>query len=176
MAEAEQQSAPMIDPEKVKAIIQPEVVEPAEAVPGVSMKKQPTAEELGPKEYCWGLGRRKRAVARVRVRPGKGEFTVNKRKLTDYFPNTQDQKEAQLPLTVLEHPDQLDVFVKVHGGGTTGQAGAVKLGLSRALLAAVPSSFSRHRDAGFLTRDSRMVERKKYGQKGARKRFQFSKR
>lgn len=176
MAETEQQSTPLIDPEKVKAIIQPEVVKPAEVVPGVSRKKQPTAEELGPKEYCWGLGRRKRSVARVRVRPGKGEITINNRKLNDYFPNPQDQKEAQLPLTVLEQPNQLDIFVKVHGGGTTGQAGAMKLGLARALLAAVPSTFGRQRDAGFFTRDSRMVERKKYGQKGARKRFQFSKR
>jgi small subunit ribosomal protein S9 len=126
--------------------------------------------------WWWGTGRRKAAVARVRIRPGNGEFQVNKRKLTDFFSETRDHKNI---LTVLEKTNtkgSVDVFVNTNGGGYTGQAGAIILGLGRALSKYDPSLESILRDNGYLSRDPRKVERKKPGQPGARKRFQFSKR
>ena len=139
--------------------------------------RQPTADRLAPNQYNWGTGRRKASVARVRVKLGEGKFIINDKK--DYkvfFPNVRDQKDAAAPLEVTNNLGRYDVFVNVQGGGTTGQAGAVLLGLARALVAADPSTFETLRDKGFLTRDSREVERKKYGFKKARKSFQFSKR
>jgi len=138
--------------------------------------RQPTADQLGPGQFCWGTGRRKSSVARVRIRPGSGKIIVNKHDLPDYFRLLKDQADVRAALKVTENIDKYDVFIKVTGGGTTGQAGAVKLGLARALAAADPKTFDTLGDAGFLTRDSRMVERKKYGYKKARKSFQFSKR
>ena len=126
--------------------------------------------------YIWGTGRRKSAVARVRVRPGDGKFLVNKREVDDYF--TED-KDRQLVRAVLEAVGQLgkmDILANVFGGGHTGQAGAVALGIGRALKVTDSSNEQALRDGGFLTRDPRMKERKKYGQRGARRRFQFSKR
>jgi small subunit ribosomal protein S9 len=126
--------------------------------------------------YWWGTGRRKSSVARVRIKPGKGKLLVNKKKLADYFKREQDRKAVMAPLNTVGGEKSFDVFANVSGGGTTGQAGAVLLGIARALKNYDQSLVSALRDGGHLTRDSRMVERKKPGQAGARKRFQFSKR
>lgn len=138
--------------------------------------RQPTVDQLAPGQYCWGTGRRKSSVARVRLRPGTGKIIINKRELEKYFPRLKDQEDVRAPLASTDNLEKFDVFVNVSGGGSTGQSGAILMGLSRALVSAVPDSFGALRDAGFLTRDSRMVERKKYGLKKARKSFQFSKR
>ena len=127
-------------------------------------------------KYIWGTGRRKKAIARVRVRPGTGTFQVNERDSADFFKHETDRRTILCPLTTVNMIKGWDVFAKVNGGGFVGQAGAVSLGLSRALVKAMPEIEAALRDQGLLTRDARMKERKKYGQKGARKRFQFSKR
>lgn len=126
--------------------------------------------------FFWGTGRRKSSVARVRIRPGKGEMIINKRKLDEYFTQSRDRSNAVAPLKATNTIEGLDVFVNVKGGGTSGQAGAVMLGVARALRKYDESLMGILRETGYLTRDSRMVERKKPGQKGARKKFQFSKR
>jgi len=128
------------------------------------------------KGYFLGTGRRKCAVARVRVKPGAGEFTINGRKADTYFTEEKDRNAILAPLRVTETLGKVDVLVSVSGGGFTGQAGAVMLGVARALKQANPDYEAPLRGAGLLTRDSRMVERKKYGRAGARRRFQFSKR
>ena len=124
----------------------------------------------------YGTGRRKTGVARVFVRPGGGKFEVNGRPVTDYFKNVAWLNAAIEPLKFTNTADQVDVWATAAGGGAGGQAGAVRMGLSRALSVMNPDLRPGLRKNGFLTRDSRMRERKKYGQKGARKRFQFSKR
>jgi small subunit ribosomal protein S9 len=123
-----------------------------------------------------GTGRRKTAVARVRLATGSGKITVNGRAFDTYFPLETLRSTASQPLTVTGTSDKLDVRVNVTGGGPNGQAGAVRHGISRALLQFDANLRSSLKAEGFLTRDSRMKERKKYGQPGARKRFQFSKR
>jgi len=138
--------------------------------------RQPTAANLKENEYCWGTGRRKSAVARVRIRPGKGKVLINKKELDKYFPSLKDRNDVCAPFVAADRADKYDVFITVKGGGTTGQSGAAMLGVARALAAAEPEIFESLRDGGFLTRDGRMVERKKYGKKKARKSFQFSKR
>ena len=127
-------------------------------------------------EQYYGTGRRKRSVARVFLRPGSGKIVINQKDLTEYFKREIYSIIVKQPLEVTDQMDSFDVFATVKGGGTTGQAGALRHGLSRALV-----NFSENlrvplRKAGFLTRDAREVERKKYGMKGARARFQFSKR
>ncbi len=126
--------------------------------------------------YYWGTGRRKTAVARVRIRPGDGKFLVNGREIDAYFPEDRDRKDVTAPLKATSTFGKFDVFANVKGGGPSGQAGAVLLGVARALRKADSTLEHTLRDGGYLTRDSRMVERKKYGQRGARRRFQFSKR
>ncbi|UCD76794.1 MAG: 30S ribosomal protein S9 [Phycisphaerales bacterium] len=126
--------------------------------------------------WWWGTGRRKRAVARVRIRPGTGRFIVNKRDMEEFFNEERDRNQLTAVLEKTNTKGALDVFVNVHGGGYTGQAGAIILGLGRAIRRYDQSLEPILRDNGFLTRDPRKVERKKYGQPGARKRFQFSKR
>jgi small subunit ribosomal protein S9 len=128
------------------------------------------------KEYTWGTGRRKTAIARVRIRRGSGRFLVNKREAKDYFPSERDREVILQPLEAAKAVRNWDVWANVRGGGFAGQAGAVVLGLARALAKALPESEPALRDNGLLTRDARMSERKKPGQPGARKRFQFSKR
>ena len=128
------------------------------------------------KHYFWGTGRRKAAVARVRVRAGTGKFEVNKRALEQFFTQDRDRCDAVAPLKATETFGKVDVFVNVGGGGVTGQAGAIVLGLARALKVANVEYDEVLRAGGYLTRDSRMVERKKYGRRGARRSFQFSKR
>jgi len=139
---------------------------------------KPVRPPKGPDKagFWWGVGRRKTAVARVRIRPGTGKFMVNNREVTSYFSEIRDRKDIAVPLELTKTQGNLDVFVNVRGGGFTGQAGAVKLGLSRALKDYDPTLEPILRDNNMLTRDSRKVERKKYGQSGARRRFQFSKR
>ena len=126
--------------------------------------------------FTWGLGRRKKAVARVRIKPGAGGFLINGRTVEDFFPMIQHQRTAQAPLTDTENAVAYDVFVNVNGGGMTGQAGAVQLGLARALKNINEGLEPLLRENGHLTRDSRAKERKKYGRRGARRGFQFSKR
>ena len=126
--------------------------------------------------WWWGTGRRKAAVARVRIRPGNGEFKINNRKVDEYFTEARDRADAVAPLKVSELTGKMDVFVNVKGGGYMGQAGAVRLGVARALRRYDCTLEDALRDHGYLTRDGREVERKKYGQRGARRRFQFSKR
>lgn len=123
-----------------------------------------------------GTGRRKTSVARVILRPGSGQSKVNGRAWETYFPSDALRAAARQPLQTLELGSQFDLLIRVSGGGITSQSGAVRMGIARALLDYNADLRSRLRAEGFLTRDSRMKERKKYGQKGARKRFQFSKR
>jgi small subunit ribosomal protein S9 len=123
-----------------------------------------------------GLGRRKTSVARVWLKPGTGEWTVNGRKLSDYFPRSSHQTHAEEPLVATGTKGRFDVRVNVNGGGQTGQAGAVRLGVARALIAYDAELRLALREKRMLTRDPREVERKKPGRPGARKRFQFSKR
>ena len=124
----------------------------------------------------YGTGRRKTAVARVYLRQGSGAITVNARSFDEYFPNRVLKMVIRQPLLITETADKFDVYIKVNGGGAAGQAGAIRHGLSRALLEFNPELRGRLKSAGFLTRDAREVERKKYGQPKARRRFQFSKR
>lgn len=123
-----------------------------------------------------GTGRRKSSVARVRVRAGSGKITINNKPLVEYFVNEQDQNMITSTLAAVERSDSLDVLVRVGGGGMTGQSGAVRMGLARALVSYDETMHEALRDGGYLTRDSRMKERKKPGLRGARRGVQFSKR
>lgn len=127
-------------------------------------------------EQYQGTGRRKTAVARVYLRPGKGETKINGLPPEDYFHHAESLIVFKQPLTVLEKESAFDLHVSVFGGGESGQAGAIRHGLARALVKFDDSLIKTMRVNGFLTRDPRMVERKKYGRRGARRRFQFSKR
>ena len=128
-------------------------------------------------EQYWGTGRRKTSVARVRIIPGSDAgITVNKIPIDEYFDRSDHIQAAQRPISHVERTGEFAVHVNVRGGGNTGQAGAISHGLARALVKADESLKPSLKKGGFLTRDPRMVERKKYGQKGARARFQFSKR
>ncbi len=133
----------------------------------------PLANKQG---WFLGTGRRKESVARVFLRPGSGKFTVNGRPVEQYFPNHAWKHDATEALKFTSLAEQVDVVATAKGGGVGGQAGAVRMGLSRAISRFNPELRPALRTNGFLTRDSRMKERKKYGQKGARKRFQFTKR
>lgn len=123
-----------------------------------------------------GTGRRKRAVARIFLRDGKGLITVNGRTFESYFPSEQSRAIVRQPLLATETADKFDILINTSGGGPSGQAGAAKLGIARALIEFNSELRGKLKELGFLTRDARQHERKKYGQKGARKRFQFSKR
>ncbi|MBI1310483.1 30S ribosomal protein S9 [bacterium] len=123
-----------------------------------------------------GTGRRKTSVARVRIKDGDGKFVVNGRDFSEYFSTERDQKMVQEPLTATDTRNSVDVWVRVNGGGTTGQTGAVILGIARALEARNELLHHTLSVGGFLSRDDRMVERKKYGRRKARRSFQFSKR
>ncbi len=128
------------------------------------------------KTQFYGTGKRKTATARVFLIPGSGQFVVNHADYQEYFRGAVNQRLVTEPLTLTETSDKFDVYVNVKGGGTTGQAGAIRLGLARALLDFDQELRLPLKKAGFLRRDPRIKERKKYGQPGARKRFQFSKR
>jgi small subunit ribosomal protein S9 len=122
------------------------------------------------------IGRRKSAVARVYVSRGTGKITINARELGNYFPKATSRYIVNQPLALLKVNENYDFNINVKGGGVTGQAGAIRLGIARALLKLAPNSRKELKVAGFLTRDPRKVERKKYGKSGARKSYQFSKR
>ena len=124
----------------------------------------------------YGTGRRKTSTARVFLRPGNGVITVNRREFADFFPTAVLRTEIKQPLQLTETADKFDVLATVAGGGIAGQAGAIRLGIARALVEYNAELRSRLKKAGLLTRDPRIKERKKYGMAGARKRFQFSKR
>ena len=133
------------------------------------MKKSATVQ-------YYGTGRRKDSVARVYLRPGKGEIVVNKRPVEEYFGRDTLKMILRQPLEITDSLQKFDIIVNVHGGGLSGQAGAIRHGISRALLLATENSRDALKKAGMLTRDSRKVERKKYGQPGSRKKYQYSKR
>ncbi len=126
-------------------------------------------------QFC-ATGRRKTSVARVILRPGEGKLEVNGRPANEYFPSEALRMEIHQPLVETEQAGKFDIFITTHGGGIHGQAGAARLGIARALIIFNAELRPRLRKGGYLTRDPRAKERKKYGQKGARKRFQFSKR
>ena len=127
-------------------------------------------------KYTWGTGRRKNALARVRICMGTGEVKINNREVEEYFPRLIWQSQVYHALKTAGVEGRVDVFVNASGGGLTGQAGAVKLGIARALIKMNPDLRPALKKEGLLTRDPRMVERKKFGQKGARGKRQFSKR
>lgn len=143
-------------------------------IPGPQAASQ--GPQAGRSHYFWGTGRRKTAVARVRIKPGSGKFEIDQRGINEYFFDEQGRKDVMAPLAATNTQDKFDVFVNVRGGGQTGQAGAIMLGIARALVKADAAFEPALRDGKYLTRDSREVERKKPGRPGARKRFQFSKR
>ena len=159
----------------------------ADATEAPEVQTRPLAEPAKPDAggFVWGTGRRKTSVARVRVRPakddGQGEFKISSvnaknRDIDAFFSEPQHRKACVAPLEATGMVGKLDIYVKVTGGGITGQAEAVLLGVARALKGYDPALEQTLRDGGFMTRDAREVERKKYGQRGARRRFQFSKR
>ncbi|MDE3196685.1 MAG: 30S ribosomal protein S9 [Acidobacteriota bacterium] len=127
-------------------------------------------------EQYLGTGRRKSSVARVFLRPGSGKITVNGRPVDNYFPTEAGRVPVLQPLRTVEMNDRFDILILANGGGVSGQAGAIRLGIARALVEFNAELRGALKKAGYLTRDPRQHERKKYGQKGARKRFQFSKR
>ena len=126
--------------------------------------------------FTWGTGRRKSSVARVRIKPGTGNFVINKRQMTDFFPRPDHKFECTSPLNDTDTRERFDIFVNVRGGGLSGQAGAIRMGLARALCKVDETLIADLRSHNHTTRDGRMKERKKYGLRGARRAFQFSKR
>jgi len=150
---------------------------PAEPDPPPSPVAAPKPKKSGPAApFIWGTGRRKASVARVRIRPGEGTYLINNRKVDEFFCLDKDRNSARQPLAITDSLKTYDVFVNVGGGGITGQAGAVLLGLARALVKANPDCEAKLREKNLLRRDPRRVERKKYGLRGARRAYQFSKR
>lgn len=145
----------------------------AEAAADVSPVLRGKIDRFG---VAMGTGRRKTSVARVRIKDGTGKITINGRDISEYFAVERDRAMVLAPVRLLNKEGQVDVMVRVNGGGTTGQTGAIVLGIGRALQGKYPESHQELSSAGYLTRDSRMVERKKYGLRKARRSFQFSKR
>jgi small subunit ribosomal protein S9 len=137
---------------------------------------KPATRPIIPGKPTQTVGRRKQAIVRVRLVPGSGKFTLNGRTLEQYFPNKVHQQLIREPLVTVEKPESFDVFANLHGGGITGQAGALRLAIARALIEVEPDDRPPLKKAGFLTRDPRAKERKKYGLKKARKAPQYSKR
>jgi small subunit ribosomal protein S9 len=184
--EAPAVKAPAVEAPAVKAPAPvAEKVAPVEAPPVIAEAPAPVAEpvvevktSLPPDAQGWwrGTGRRKAAVARVRIKPGEGGFIVNDKSMTDFFNEERDRNDLQNVLEKTNMSGSLDIHVSVKGGGYTGQAGAILLGLARAIRNYDVGHEPTLRANGYLSRDSRKVERKKPGQPGARKRFQFSKR
>jgi small subunit ribosomal protein S9 len=151
------------------------------ATPAQAPRPVKVAKPADKRGWWWGTGRRKTAVARIRLKPGSGAFMIEtpngkKKKPEEYFAEERDRNDCVASLKAVGLEGKFDVVAKVHGGGFMGQAGAVRLAIARALRDYDPSTEAALRSAGFLTRDAREVERKKYGQAGARRRFQFSKR
>ncbi|WP_130345827.1 30S ribosomal protein S9 [Herbihabitans rhizosphaerae] len=160
-----------------------EAVEAVEATDAVETADADAADDAAePKpvrrtaETAQTVGRRKEAVVRVRITPGSGKFSLNGKSLEDYFPNKVHQQLIREPLVVLEKPESFDIRANLNGGGITGQAGALRLAIARALIELDSEDRPALKKAGFLTRDPRVKERKKYGLKKARKAPQYSKR
>lgn len=176
MAEQPKQQEVSVPPaaEQVPAAPAPTPAAPAAEAPAEKPRTAPPLPEGT--LFVRGTGRRKKAIARVRVRPGEGKFLVNERPADEYFKLTRDRHTIRVPLQALHMVGSYDVWARVDGGGYAGQADAVMLGLARALVRAAPDEEAALRGEGLLTRDARMKERKKPGQPGARKRFQYSKR
>ncbi len=187
---------PENDPE-VSAVTEPVVAEPevpetevpSSTLPELTIGSGTVSEAVYDTDYvpaalgkvdrfgvAMGTGRRKTSVARVRIKPGTGEFLINGRQLSEYCAVERDRATVMAPLELVGQAGKVDVSVRVNGGGTTGQAGAIVLGIGRALQGLDPECHHALASAGYLTRDSRMVERKKYGLRKARRSFQFSKR
>ncbi len=167
--------------EAVEAVAAPETTATAETpavADAVATSETPAAPR--PSRAAGGnaqtVGRRKEAVVRVRVVPGTGEFKLNGRTLEEYFPNKVHQQLIREPLVTVDKPDSFDIFANLHGGGISGQAGALRLAIARALVEVDADDRPALKKAGFLTRDARATERKKYGLKKARKAPQYSKR
>jgi small subunit ribosomal protein S9 len=158
--------------EKPAAAEKPDAETPAAEKPSAA----PKPKAKGKKTYFWGTGRRKTSVARVRIRPGTGLFQINGKEVADYFGVERHRQQASSVLAATNTAKKVDVFVNVKGGGPSGQAGATIMGVARALAKMDGSLGPVLRSKGFLTRDARKVERKKYGRRGARRSFQFSKR
>lgn len=148
----------------------------ASAAPEQPVRKFFKSKKLIDNNGAYGTGRRKNSIARVWVRPGNGKVTINSREFTNYFPREFYRKFITSPLTDTNTSGQYDIICTVKGGGSTGQAGAIRHGLARALDCLSEEFHTTLRKNGYLTRDSRIVERKKYGRKKARKKTQFSKR
>ena len=151
----------------------------AEAPPAAAPSQSPSGPAVLPdpeKDWWWGTGRRKTAVARVFLRNGSGTIKVNGREFENYFPNPAARALVKQPLLATETADKFDILATVAGGGVNGQAGAVRLGIARALVGFSADLRGQLKKDGLLRSDSRVKERKKYGLAGARKRFQFSKR
>jgi small subunit ribosomal protein S9 len=137
---------------------------------------KPATRPVIPGKPTQTVGRRKQAIVRVRLMPGSGKFTLNGKSLEQYFPNKVHQQLIREPLTTVDKPESFDIFANLRGGGITGQAGALRLAIARALIEVEPDDRPPLKKAGFLTRDPRVKERKKYGLKKARKAPQYSKR
>jgi len=152
------------------------VAESAAAESQTAVASVPIADPPEGKLFWHGTGRRKTSVARVRLRPGEGKILINGREVDSYFTQDKDRAAVRSPLNAASLLDRVDVWANVTGGGPTGQAGAVLLGIARALRKAAPTAEDALRTGHLLTRDSRMKERKKYGQRGARRSYQWSKR
>lgn len=167
------QPTPTVTPESSQSSVREAPAPPPQAKPA----DKPARKDAASKEpICWGTGRRKESVARVRLLPGAGTILVNHRPFDQYFARESLRLAIRQPLIVTHQLGKHNVLASVEGGGLTGQAGALRLGIARALVRFDPGLRPNLRGAGLLTRDPRQKERKKYGQKGARKRFQWTKR
>ncbi len=153
-----------------------EAAEDDDVVVDVEIEAVPAVAAVFSDRPIQTVGRRKEAVVRVRLMPGSGQFTLNGKSLEVYFPNKLHQQLIREPLVLLEKTERFDIFANLHGGGISGQAGALRLAIARALIEAEPDDRPPLKKAGFLTRDPRVIERKKYGLKKARKAPQYSKR
>jgi small subunit ribosomal protein S9 len=153
-----------------------ETVEVVEVVETAAADEAPAREPLLLDRAIQTVGRRKEAVVRVRLTPGTGKFTLDGRSLEEYFPNKVHQQLIKAPLVLVDRVDTVDIFAHLDGGGPSGQAGALRLAIARALIIVQPEDRPPLKKAGFLTRDPRAIERKKYGLKKARKAPQYSKR
>ena len=173
MENNEQANAPLIDASVVAGITGEAVVAEEAQTETTQTYKPKGPDKTG---FYWGTGRRKSSVARVRIKPGSGTIAINKKEVDEFFARPEDRKSVVAPLEAIDGMGKFDVFVNVQGGGSTGQAGAVMLGLARALRDYDINLLNILRQTGYLTRDGRMKERKKPGQRGARRKFQFSKR
>jgi len=165
-----------IDDAEIAAPEGAETIEAVEVVETAAADEAPAREPLLLDRAIQTVGRRKEAVVRVRLTPGTGKFTLDGRSLEEYFPNKVHQQLIKAPLVLVDRLDTVDIFAHLDGGGPSGQAGALRLAIARALIIVQPEDRPPLKKAGYLTRDPRAIERKKYGLKKARKAPQYSKR